>query len=95
MNIAARLEALSQPNGISISKPVHDFVNGKTELVFNDLGVQQVKENKFQVFDVLLDPSHKRRIPKKFAVPKTPDDSRVGCDVDRHRGNLVWLAKHK
>ena len=64
VNIAARLEALSQPNGISISKPVHDFVNGKTELVFNDLGVQQVKENKFQVYDVLLDPSHKRRIPK-------------------------------
>ena len=66
VNIAARLEALSQPNGISISKPVHDFVNGKTELVFNDLGVQQVKENKFQVYDVLLDPSHKRRIPKSL-----------------------------
>ena len=44
VNIAARREALSQPNGSSISKPVHDFVNGKTELVFNDLGVQQVKE---------------------------------------------------
>ena len=66
VNIAARLEALSQPNGISISKPVHDFVNGKTELVFNDLGVQQVKENKFQVYDVLLDPSHKRRMPKSL-----------------------------
>ena len=66
VNIAARLEALSQPNGISISKPVHDFVSGKTELVFNDLGVQQVKDNKFQVYDVLLDPSHKRRIPKSL-----------------------------
>jgi len=70
VNIAARLEALSQPNGISISKPVHDFVNGKTELVFNDLGVQQVKENKFQVYDVLLDPSHKRRIPKSSLSQK-------------------------
>ena len=64
VNIAARLEFFAQPNGISISKPVHDFVNGKTDLLFNDLGVQQVKENKFQVYDVLLDPSHKRRIPK-------------------------------
>ena len=64
VNIAARLEFFAQPNGISISKPVYDFVKGKTGLVFNDLGIQQVKENKFQVYDVLLDPSHKRRIPK-------------------------------
>ena len=64
VNIAARLEFFAQPNGISISKPVYDFVKGKTGLVFNDLGIQQVKENKIQVYDVLLDPSHKRRIPK-------------------------------
>ena len=64
VNIAARLEFFAQPNGISISKPVYDFVKGKTGLFFNDLGIQQVKENKFQVYDVLLDPSHKRRIPK-------------------------------
>lgn len=64
VNIAARLEFFAQPNGMSVSKSVFDFVDGKTELLFNDLGVQRVKENKFQVYDVLLDPSHKRRISK-------------------------------
>ena len=67
VNIAARLEALAQPNGISISKPVYDFVKAKTKLVFNDLGIQQVKENKFHVYDVLLDPSQKRSLSKPLS----------------------------
>ena len=37
VNIAARLEALAQPNGISISKSVYDFVVPKTKMTFNDL----------------------------------------------------------
>ena len=36
VNIAARLEALAQPNGISISKSA-DFVVPKTKMTFNDL----------------------------------------------------------
>ena len=43
VNIAARLEALAQPNGISISKSVYDLVVPKTKMTFNDLGVQKVK----------------------------------------------------
>ena len=38
VNIAARLEALAQPNGISISKSVYDLVVPKTKVTFNDLG---------------------------------------------------------
>ena len=64
VNIAARLEALAQPNGISVSKPVYEFVQAKTNLSFNDLGMQQLKENKFHVFDVLLDSSQKRSLSK-------------------------------
>ena len=41
VNIAARLEALAQPNGVCISKSIYDFVVPKTELTFNDLGVQR------------------------------------------------------
>ena len=70
VNIAARLEALAQPNGISISKPVYDFVQGKTGLVFNDLGIQQVKQNRFHVYDVLLDASQKRRLSKSLSSKK-------------------------
>ena len=62
VNIAARLEALAQPNGISISKSVYDLVVPKTKVSFNDLGVQKVKQNTFHAYDILLDPSQKRKI---------------------------------
>ncbi len=62
VNIAARLEALAQPNGVCISKSIYDFVFPKTKLKFNDLGVQKVKQNSFHAYDVLLDESHRRKI---------------------------------
>ena len=65
VNIAARLEALAQPNGISISKSVYDLVVPKTKMTFNDLGVQKVKQNEFHAFDILLDPSQKRKLKTK------------------------------
>ena len=65
VNIAARLEALCQPGGISLSKSVYEFVNNKTKFLFNDLGEQKVKNESFHAFDVLLDPSQKRTIKNK------------------------------
>ena len=62
VNIAARLEALAQPNGISISKSVYDLVVPKTKVAFNDLGIQKVKQNTFHAYDILLDPSQKRTL---------------------------------
>ena len=71
VNIAARLEALAQPNGISISKSVYDFVVQKTKITFNDLGVQKVKQNTFHAYDILLDPSQKRKMKSQssFSMP--------------------------
>jgi len=43
VNIAARLEALSQPGGICISSNVYDQVEGKINVVFEDIGLQEVK----------------------------------------------------
>ena len=54
VNIAARLEAFSQPNGVSISKSIHELVAPKTNLTFNDLGTQKVKENEFHAFDLVF-----------------------------------------
>ena len=65
VNIAARLEALAQPNGVCISRSVHEFINKKLEFLFNDLGEQTVKENKFHAFDVVIDDSHKRTVKTK------------------------------
>ena len=65
VNIAARLEALAQSGGITISKSVYDYVKGKTKFEFNDLGIQKVKQNEFHAFDLLLSPDQERKITKK------------------------------
>ena len=62
VNIAARLEALAQAGGITLSKVIYDYVKGKTSHEFNDLGVQKVKQNEFHAYDVILNPNQKRRI---------------------------------
>ena len=62
VNIAARLEALSQPNGVCISKSIYDLVVPKTNMTFNDLGIQKVKQNEFHAYDVLLKPSQRRKL---------------------------------
>jgi adenylate cyclase len=65
VNIAARLEALAQSGGITISKVIYDYVRGKTQYEFNDLGLQKIKQNEFHAFDLLLDKSQKRKLEAK------------------------------
>ena len=65
VNVAARLEQLAQPDGITISKSIFDYIEGKLDLKIQDLGIQQVKKNKFHAFDILLDPAQKRDLKKK------------------------------
>ena len=38
VNVAARLEALAEPGGICVSRVVHDQVQDKLELAFEDMG---------------------------------------------------------
>ena len=40
-------------------------------MTFNDLGLQKVKQNEFHAFDILLDPSQKRKLKTKssFMLP--------------------------
>ena len=70
VNIAARLEALAQPGGITISKNVYDLVANKTKYEFNDLDTQKVKQNHFHAYDLLLDPSHKRKLKTQSSNTK-------------------------
>ena len=70
VNIAARLEALAQPCGITISKNVYDLVANKTKYEFNDLGIQKVKQNHFHAYDLLLDPSQKRKLKSQSSNTK-------------------------
>jgi len=71
VNIAARLEALALPDGITVSKVVYDFVQGKTDYSFQDLGVQQIKSNKFHAYDLVSETTARRISQKKsssFAI---------------------------
>jgi TolB-like protein/class 3 adenylate cyclase/tetratricopeptide (TPR) repeat protein len=43
VNVAARLEALAEPGGISVSRVVRDQVRDKLDFAFEDSGEQQVK----------------------------------------------------
>ena len=61
VNIAARLEALAQSGGITISKVIYDYVRGNPLYEFNDLGLQKVKLNEFHAFDLKLEPSQKKK----------------------------------
>ena len=70
VNIAARLEALSMPGGVSISKSVHDMIVGKTDLKFKNQGLQKVKQNEFYVYDVVIDPTQTRTLKTKAKTSK-------------------------
>src|SRR5215467_2597481 len=56
VNVAARLEALSAPGGICVSRVVRDQVRDKLNFSFDDRGEQQVKNiaRPVRIFDVNL-----------------------------------------
>jgi TolB-like protein/class 3 adenylate cyclase len=43
VNVAARLQALAEPGGICVSSRVQEETQGKIDIVFEDTGVQQLK----------------------------------------------------
>jgi adenylate cyclase len=82
VNIAARLEGLAEPGGISIARSVHEQVKGKLELAFEDLGAQAVKNipEPLHVFRVVLEneggaaprEAFEAEIGLDFSIPETP-----------------------
>ncbi len=81
VNIAARLEALAQTNGITVSKVIFDYVKGKTNYEFNDLGFQKVKQNEFHAYDLLIEQSQKRKIKQNANAAKLFIAAAVLCIV--------------
>jgi adenylate cyclase len=55
VNNAARLEVLSQPGGVSLSKAIYDFANKKVEFKFTDLGTQKIKNTVLHAYDVIIE----------------------------------------
>ena len=54
VNVAARLEGVARPGGVAVSRSVRDHVANKLDLVFEDMGEQQLKniERPVRVYDV-------------------------------------------
>ena len=75
VNIAARLEGLSDPGGICISGTVFDQVDGKLDLVFDDLGAQRVKNiaKPVRAYRVRLDKPVRANTPIAFSEIPLPD----------------------
>ena len=55
VNNAARLEALSQAGGVSLSKSIYDFANKKVEFDFTDLGTQKIKNTVVHAYDLIME----------------------------------------
>lgn len=64
VNVAARLESISQPGGICISDVVHQQVTGRLDAKFIDVGEQSLKN--------ISRPVHVYRLELALAVESTP-----------------------
>ena len=93
VNIAARLEALAQIGGITISKTIYDYVKGKTDYKFNDLGRQKVKQNEFHAVDLLMEGDEKRKLKEKSNSILVTAASIVGVLVIMLSGYLSRTLK--
>jgi adenylate cyclase len=63
VNVAARLESIAEPGGITISGSVRDHVGNRLDLAFKDMGEQTLKniERPIRVYKVSLDGPAVRR----------------------------------
>ena len=57
VNVAARLESLAEPDGICISRGVHEYVRKQTNYVYRDMGEQRVKniEHPLRAYSLLFE----------------------------------------
>jgi len=82
VNVAARLETLSEAGGLCISRAVRDQVRDKLPLAFDDLGEQQVKNIARPVRAFALGPE---------AIAAAPDLAAGVAAATPWRGR-VWIA---
>jgi adenylate cyclase len=74
VNVTARLEGLAEPNGICVSSRVLEDVQGKLDLVFEDLGEQKLKNiaRSTRVYRVRLNGTVAKPVP---SLPDKPSIS--------------------
>src|SRR5437773_2337285 len=72
VNIAARLEALAQPNGICISQSVYEQIRDKLPYPFDDLGLVTVKNIARPLHAFALRPEVIAELPISEDLPVSP-----------------------
>ncbi len=83
VNLAARLEALSQPGGICVSARVQEDADGRLDIAFEDMGEQQLKNiaRPTRVYRVRLDgraPTPAPALPDKPSIAVLPFNNMSG-----------------
>jgi adenylate cyclase len=73
VNVAARLEALAEPGGICVSARVQEDAAGKLDLVFEDIGEQQLKNIARPVRAYRVVTATRPATPQPGADPPLPD----------------------
>ena len=72
VNIAARLEGLAEPGGICVSGRVHEDVQGKFDIAFEDIGDQQLRNISRPVKAFRIAPTKSERGAVPSASSKKP-----------------------
>jgi adenylate cyclase len=83
VNVAARLEALAEPGGICVSSRVQEDVQGRLNIVFEDMGQPQLKNitRPVRVYRVRLDgicPTPEPALPNKPSIAVLPFNNMSG-----------------
>lgn len=67
VNLAARVQGCAPPGGVAVSKWMHEYLTGKTELSFTDIGPQRLKNigHTVRVFVWHPDPNLQERFANK------------------------------
>lgn len=80
VNIAARLEGIAKPGGVCISDDAHRQVRGKVDILFDDMGVQALKNivEPMRAWHVrpatdIAPPSRSAKTPTQVTGPALPD----------------------
>jgi TolB-like protein/class 3 adenylate cyclase len=99
VNIAARLEALAEPDGICIARNVYNQIKGKLDLDCDHLGEKEVKNiaEPVSVYQVAMNDKAERLMTEVTAVktsaprkPRQPALIAAGVAVLAVIGGLVW-----
>ena len=72
VNIAARVEALTEPGGVCVTRGVRDHLRDRLETAFEDLGEHQVKNipRPVRVFRAIFDLQGDSTLPASLARPQ-------------------------